>query len=128
MLQGLRVRRPLQTVRFSSSCALMIQIWMTWVGTAAIQTKKHTLLPKRGLRLGSLCTCTGMSGNGARIGMELTLQTLLPIQPEHRTFRTLVLRDGSWNSYVVHCRSANRNGLIPGYWFNFLDFRLMRET
>jgi len=33
---------------------------------------------------GACMTCTAMSGNGARTGLENILQVLLPIQPVHR--------------------------------------------
>ena len=38
-----------------------------------------------------------------------------------------VLRGGSWISYAMSCRSANRNHRDQGYRFSDLGFRLLRE-
>ncbi len=38
-----------------------------------------------------------------------------------------VLRGGSWNGYVNHCRVSDRNYNLPDYWYYSLGFRLARD-
>ncbi|MCB1035991.1 MAG: SUMF1/EgtB/PvdO family nonheme iron enzyme, partial [Acidobacteria bacterium] len=47
-----------------------------------------------------------------------------PLSSEEGPFR--VFRGGSWDSYARYVRAAYRNGLEPGYRFDYLGFRLAR--
>jgi formylglycine-generating enzyme required for sulfatase activity len=39
-----------------------------------------------------------------------------------------VFRGGSWNFNAWSCRSANRYCYLPGFWYNYIGFRLFEET
>ena len=47
-----------------------------------------------------------------------------PIGPSSGSYR--VIRGGSWNYYAQNLRSANRNGVTPGYRFSGVGLRLVR--
>ena len=39
-----------------------------------------------------------------------------------------VIRGGSWNYHAVYCRTANRNGVVPGFRDDYLGFRVVRSS
>jgi len=48
-----------------------------------------------------------------------------PVGPSSGSDR--VLRGGGWSSIARYCRSADRSNDDPGYRYNFLGLRLLRQ-